>query len=343
MKYSNLKSFKKHLKDSASRSLLPSYLVIAKDPLEQKEVLQVFLDVTQLEFPQKTFKGSSLSLDELRLELETASFFSQQTNIVVVWEGELLKKIALNYLQDYLSNPMQSKTVVIFSTSSLSKPVKSLIEKHGAILEIPEPKPWEKEQAAMQWLLAKAQSYNKQLSSPAALQLIKQMGRDKTLLVKELEKLVSYIGERNEVSKEDVILLGGSQPLESIWDFTDGLQKRNSAQTLHVGYQLLNSGESLIAILSQLRQQFQMGLTILSLIEKGRSKEDIQKYYPFLKGKLLERKVEMAKSFGMWRYKKALQLVFEKDLEIRSSSMDQKTVLCLLVEEILNLRNYSYA
>ncbi|QHI70404.1 DNA polymerase III subunit delta [Tichowtungia aerotolerans] len=122
-----------------------------------------------------------------------------------------------------------------------------------------------------QKLFAKAQCR----VSPAALDLfIEKVGMDTRQLVMEAEKLTLYIGDRNEITVDDVKAITSSSSEAIAWDFTDALGERKLDEALKILRQLIFQGEAPVALmfaietlyrnLTQFRAYFDQGWLRLS-------------------------------------------------------------------------------
>jgi len=86
--------------------------------------------------------------------------------------------------------------------------------------------------------------------SPAALDLfIKKVGMDTRQLVMEADKLTLYIGERKDITAEDVKAITSSAAEAIAWDFTDAMGERRLDEALKILRQLLFQGESPVGLM----------------------------------------------------------------------------------------------
>ncbi|MEX0890839.1 MAG: DNA polymerase III subunit delta [Gemmatimonadota bacterium] len=80
------------------------------------------------------------------------------------------------------------------------------------------------------WLVARAEGAGVKLESAAARALAGALGGQLGPLVKELEKLVDYIGERGVITAEDVAAVVENVPSENRWDWFDRVGGRSFAE-----------------------------------------------------------------------------------------------------------------
>ena len=95
-------------------------------------------------------------------------------------------------------------------------------------------------------------------SNGGALDLfLEKVGLDTRLLVMEAEKLVLYIGDRGEITTEDIKAITSSSAEAITWDFTDALGERRLDEALKILRQLLFQGESAVGVMFAIENLFQ--------------------------------------------------------------------------------------
>ena len=157
------------------------------------------------------------------------------------------------------------------------------------------------------------------------------MGNDQAALAKELEKLICYIGEKKEITQQDVETLCHCQEVESIWQLGEAIFRRDSAASLHIVHSLLMDGQPLLPLLRQIRSQFQTEFQISLLLAQGKQAQDITAEFPYLKGQILERHMRQAKQYGVDAFKQGLLAIDEAELRAKNSSIDENMIIELLM------------
>ncbi|MEM7394883.1 MAG: DNA polymerase III subunit delta, partial [Verrucomicrobiota bacterium] len=160
----------------------------------------------------------------------------------------------------FLSMALTSAVLVISGAkadkrATLYKTCKEL----GEIAEfmVPE-KGYQAEEEARQW----AGNYFKQQTcriSPDAMEaFLRRTGVDHRQVVLEGDKLVSYVGDRKEITVDDVQAIVTAAKDALAWDLTDAIGSRNLKETLRILRRLLAQKESevglIIALGSYLKQ-----------------------------------------------------------------------------------------
>ena len=120
---------------------------------------------------------------------------------------------------------------------------------------------------------------------------------------------------------------------ETLWQLGDAIFARETSRAIEIGTSLLEEGMAFIALLASLRAQHSTGRGILEAAEKG----ELGERYPYLKGQLLDKKVKIFKKIGISRLSKAMLLIFETEIKAKSSHIDPKLLLEILLIQLTTL------
>ena len=106
-----------------------------------------------------------------------------------------------------------------------------------------------------QWIAQTVGREEKKISLAACQRLWFSAGRDLTLLSNEIAKLVSYTGEREEITEADVAAVCVQSTEYRVFDMTDALLTGKGSKALGMMNALLRDGEDRLMILSLLGRQ----------------------------------------------------------------------------------------
>lgn len=339
MKTNDLKSLQKHLKDSSIEELAPVYLVNGKDEADKRTALKslqsVLLQGQDDSFALKIFDcAAAAQIGDILQELEAIPFLGGNS-VVTVQNVDKLDKPGKEALQKYIAKP-NDKVFLLMTAAGLSGSTNlfKMADKNGIVLQLLAEKPWEKESRVMEWIAEKCKKSGKKIGKSACHHLVKQIGVDMILLENELEKLISYVGERREIVDHDVGAICVRVPLETVWQLGEAIFQRDVPKVLRVTRSLIADGNSLFVLLAQIRRQFQTGYHICSVVTNGGSTQEITKAFPYMTGRILERNIRQAQNYGMHRFKKGMILINETDVLSKNSSTNPDFLLEMLVVKL---------
>lgn len=335
MKYNNMLAFEKHLDAASPNSFADVYAIIGKDDFDRSSALNKITKTIGDDGSYNVFEGSNLNLSRLEDLLYGMSLFAQKSTIVIQ-DVDKLKKDAVKLLENYLLQPNPLINLIFVGTKfNKTTRLYKQTEKVGVIMDFVDLKPWERDRVLTQWLMMMSAKYDKTIKPEACHSLLQGAEVDKFMLMHELEKLVCFVGERNVITNQDVAKVSSVVHLDTIWKLRDAIWLRNQSQTMCV---VRNMGEEvLLVLLAQLRKQFQMGLLICSTLQTTGNLQDVVSSYPYLRGKILENVVYMARQYGLKRFKKALLIISETETTNKNSDLEDEILLETLVYKLVSL------
>lgn len=342
MKYSNLRAFEKHLEGASPSHYATLYGILCKDDYLRKEALTILLNhllrnQSNRDLCTKSFDGDKFNASQFFQELEGMSLFADR-RFVILNNCDKITKAHTEKLEKYFvaQNP---RTTLILTAATVNRNTNyyKKAEKAGVFLDIPEEKPWERERSIQEWMHRFAATQgNKRIQPPAAEALVKLIGTDHARHHMELEKLFCYVGDRPEITLQDVGACVAGVNVENIWQLSEALFQRQPVNALRIGKALLKDGTEIIALLRQLRSQFQTEFQICSILANGGTPQHVSAEFPYMNGHILDRHIKQAHSFGMKRFQEAMLLIDSTEMEAKNSAQDPEllferlaTTICL--------------
>lgn len=336
MKYDNLRAFEKHLEGAAPLHFSRHYLIMGKEEFECREAIDLVIKFllpkeNDREMALHVIDGAEAELNELMTDLHSQSMFVP-TRVIWIQQADKLKKPIIEELEKYVSHIPRSQYLIL-STTGIAKNTRfyKVAEKEGVVLEFAEVKPWEKEKKLTEWVGKQAAKVRKLISFQVCQALVKQVGTDAPTLNQELEKLFCYIGDRQEITLQDVANICTNHQVESIWQLGEALFRRDTATALKISHALLTDGQPLLPLLRQVRSQFNSEFHICTMLHQGKTGQDIQQEFPYMKGQILDRHIESARQYGLEAFRQGILAIDETEMRIKNSQIEEQLLAELLM------------
>lgn len=342
MKYDNLRAFEKHVESSTPSHFSPLYLILGKEPVEAKEAFDVLVkgllpNEKDRSLCLSLLDGTQLAKDQLLSELDNLSFFVQK-RVICIQQADKLKKDLTEALENYLARPNSTHYIILFAqTLAKNTNFYKKAEKAGIVLELAEPKQWEKEKRLIEWVNKQMTATRKMMAYPACQFLVKYSGYDHGVLKQELDKLLCYVGDKKEVTSEDVAAICTSLNAETIWQLGEALFRRDRTSALRIGRALLEEGSALLPLLRQIRSQFQTEYQICTLLGQGGRAEDVMQEFPYMKGQILDRHIQLARHYGQESFRQALLAIDAMEMQAKNAQLDETLILDLLIIKLTSV------
>ena len=320
--------------DLKSGKLLPVYFFFGEDSYSLDAALSLIDDTIkphiESDFDKETFYGEDRNLLDI-LNIASAFPFGSGKKFIVLKEFEKIKD--KKQLTSYVESPPEFTLLVIIQTGAISsfetEPYKSLL-KNNFIFEAKELKG---ENLAV-WLVNHVKAKGKALSSDNARMLIDIVGENRDMLEAQLEKIFIYLGDKKEITLESIKSLSTSLKEYTIFDLQNALGEKDRAKSLKIAFNMLDNGAEMTFILHMLTKYF-IGLSrINELIEKKIPEQAAARivgtHYFYYKNYLNARKRYTDQALF-----KASKSLLKADLSVKTTSTDSKTIISLLISEIL--------
>ncbi len=337
MKYADLASFERHVQACTLEQLVPAYLILSKEEFDREQAVDCLLTHLLKDEPARDlactiFDGDNTAAETIIGELNTTPFLTRRKVVLVRRFDRIKKNKGFDaYLQ--ATNP---KVTLILSGEALAAntTLYKQAEKAGVILAVAEKKPWEKEAAAITWLQQEALKEGKNLPAAVAKALVKHSGYDQALLRQELIKLACYADERETLTLDDVSALCTRVNIETIWQLSEAIFRRQAASAFRIGHALLDEGSALLALIYALRTQFHTEFQVCSLLVSG-GPDSVSQEFPYMKGKILQNHIEMAQGYGLERLRRGLLVIDDTELRAKNSGAEQQLLLDRLLAKLV--------
>ena len=153
------------------------------------------------------------------------------------------------------------------------------------------------------------------------------------VVVNEVEKLCCYVMER-DIKKEDIILLLPPKSDNDIFNLVDYISEKKPEKALDILNELIYRGEKVPRILSMIERQFKLLFSLKSGVEVGKGKEQLAselRLHPYI----CEKMIAQSRKFTTVQLKNAMECCLNTEKTLKSESVDDKTVLEILLVNTL--------
>ena len=206
------------------------------------------------------FVGSD-PLSQVRDTVEMLPMMSQR-RLVIYRDVDKLKEKEWDKMSDLLDHPQESTCFVLVATTvdKRKKFYKSCF-KNGQIIELR--KPYDNQVPA--WIDYIAYNHQLKLTRPAIELLQQLVGNHLVDLNSEVSKLKQYLGDVKVVNEQDVLKVVSRLRMDSIFDLTEAIGKKDRAEALTYLANLLSHGQNELATLSLILRH----LRIIASLKEG--------------------------------------------------------------------------
>jgi DNA polymerase-3 subunit delta len=236
----------------------PLYVLMGEETFLVQESVALIkarsVDPGTLDFNCDIFDAGDVSASDVRDAAEMLPMMSPRR--LVVFRGvDDLKDKDWEVLYPVIENPPDTTTFVLTceGLDKRKKFYKKLLET-AVVVELKRPY----ENHIPDWIDYLAFRHDLKVAREAAQLLRQFVGVNLTELNNELVKLKDYLGERSEITAQDVLAIVSQSRVDRVFDFTDAIGKRDRASALHTLANLLEHGQNEVGILAMVTRHFRI-------------------------------------------------------------------------------------
>lgn len=272
---------------------------------------------TENHFNYVSIDGENASSTQVIDECHQLPFMSD-IRLIVVKDAE---KVIDDRLLEYIQNPVKTTCLVLLIRKIDKRlSIYRTLEKHAETQEFDHPD--EKEIA--NWIENYIRTKKKRISTTDASYIADILENNLTGIAQELDKLITFIGERNIITENDIETIISSNKLRDSFNLTEAIQNKDTSSAIKLVNDLLSQGNSAQQIIGTIRWM----LTRLWQVKEGSTKElHIPSYY-------LSKFIKQAQRFGIEELKDGLIKLLQIEKLMRTYTIEERLVLELLVVQL---------
>ena len=249
------------------------YLLCGAEAYQRKRYRDFLMDALCKDLDSMNvnrYEGKDINVAQVIDLAETMPFFADKRVILI--ENSGLFGSNGEKLAEYLNEPSGS-TYFVFVEEEVDK--RSKLYKTVSTKGKVEAYEILKDNDLKRWILTILKNENKQITENAYQLFVEKTGSDMNNMRTELEKLISYVGDRPGITPEDVEAICYTRINSKIFDLVEAIALKRQKQALEVYGDMLALKEPPMRILFLVAKQFNQLLMVRELRGKGLDKNSI--------------------------------------------------------------------
>lgn len=228
-------------------------------------------------------------------------------------------------LMDSILNSKDMNVIVFVGDFQARSRIYKFVSQNGKCIECNKPK---NKRDISPWIIDIAKQCGKSISVLNATYMTGVCGADKLMLYNEIQKLVDYVGDRKEITKDDIDDIGVRTLETIIFDLTDCIGSRNISNTFKYLNELLQQKEPLQKILIMIARHFKsLLITKICIIENRDISVELNTKFPFI----INKYKEQSKKFSREELENILIDLSDLDTDSKLGKIDLKIGLEIIL------------
>jgi DNA polymerase-3 subunit delta len=296
----------------------------------RKKIVSVLVPENLKIFNLDLLYGAEISADQIINKASTAPVNAKR-RVVVVFDLDNLSHFSKDVLLSFLPRLPDSVCLILLSPriTSQTKFYKAL---GGLATTVEFPRLWESQISA--WITKRVKEQGKKIETNAIHILQDLVGNELHDLAKEIDKLVTYVGDVEKITPAHVESVAGSSRSHNVFQLIDSIGERDCKRSLLILRNLMSAGERPGGIIFWLTGHLErLILTKEFAPGSGKTLASFLKTKPFLASKCQKQ----ARNFSLEELERGLLLLYQADVDLKSSRMPDKVLLELLAYNLCRL------
>ncbi len=234
-----------------------------------------------------------------------------------------------SYLLEYLKNPSETTVFILTVPAPRLDGRKDLVKRLKETSEIVECK-LKSAQDLATWVKRQIANAGLHIEHDAMQELMKRIQSSTELAFQEVRKLLLYAQGESTIDKSIVERVITRNIEDNVYEITNAMLEKNHKRALEVYHDLIMYSEDPLRILGIVVTKFREMLQVKTLLEQGKSQDDIQHYFNVKSGRAYYM-VQNAKSVPKDKIEHHLRELEHLDYSIKSGRVDKKMALELFI------------
>ena len=271
------------------------------------------------------YEDNGINVGQVIDQAETMPFFAEH-RVILIENSGFGKKMPED-LGNYLSN-IPDFTIFIFVEPSADKRGKLYKAAKAAGREIEMNMP--NESVLAKWVGGQLNAAGKKMKRDAWSQFLNMTHDSMDNMATELDKLVSYVGDRNQITLEDVNAICIARVETKIFDMLNAISAKDLKKTLDLYQDMLSAKEPPMRILTMIVRQFRQMKVIKELSAYGNNAGTIASKVG-MPDFAVRRTMQLANNFSAKEITNLLNDAADFEEQFKTGRLDEKLAVELII------------
>lgn len=271
------------------------------------------------------FSGSDISQKEIVDLAETLPFFAER-RLILIEDSGLFKKGA-EELAEYMAS-VPEMTYFVFVEKEVDRKTKMYkeVKKAGSVVEFAR----QKDDILLRWINGRLKKNGKQITRDAYALFIQKTGNDMENIDRELEKLICYTLDKENIETADVEAVTTERTENRIFDMVDAVAMHKRKRALELYYDLLALREAPMRIMYLISSQFKRLLVVQAMTNQGFGRKDIASKAGCPEWAVGKYQTQ-CRAFSLEQLKQAVRDGVEYETAVKTGHMDDQMAVELFI------------
>lgn len=316
----------------------PVYLFYGEEDFLAEEAAQAVIEnaltPSQREFNLDVVYGGETDARDI---ISHASSFPMMSDRRVVLVREMDRLANKELLSGYIENPSSTTCLVLLSEKpDFRKKLYVSAKRFGRAFEF---KPLYENQVP-EWITGRLKRRGCTIDGEACKILAAYTGTSLRDIQSEIDKLITYLGDRKVITADDVREAVGMSKEFNVFELQKHVGAKNLGKSAEILERMVDAGESAVMIVAALTRYFVSVWRLSELVRKGASSQE-QSREAGINPYFLREYLAVLQRYSLQEIEHAFELLATADEKIKTTMMDHKQILLMAIIQLTEQKNHT--
>jgi len=295
-----------------------------------KRLVETVVSEGGRDFNYNVYGGKEVRAERVLDNARTLPVFAPQ-RLLLIKDAQNIPAGELDAFLPYLKDPVP-ETVLVFVADKIDRRKKFFQEfkKRGELVEFKRLY----DNQIPSFIKTRAREAGRTFTEDALALFCRRTGNNLQEIDGELNKLFVYLGEGDLIDVADVREVVSDTRVDSVFDLTNALGKRDTTMAMRLLGRLLKDGVAPLVILAMMVRHFRQMWKVSELLSRGADRKDLARRVG-INPYFLDGLIGQARHFDPGQYRQAFENFLAVDLALKSSGAHPAALLESLVWKII--------
>jgi len=184
------------------------------------------------------------------------------------------------------------------------------------------------------WVASRVRSRGREVTPDAVELFVAYVGSTLRVLDNEIEKLFTFIEDRKRITADDVRAIVGTSRVYNVFELQKAIGARNMELSMEIAHRMIDAGESEQMILAMLVRYFTILWRLTELRARTKDNAELARAVG-ISSFFVNEYLAAAKRYPLPRIRNAFEKMLETDVTLKTSRVDARLAVELMVLDIV--------
>lgn len=321
---------KKINQDIKNKTFEKIYMITGNEEYIMRDIKNKFISAFRDDMSTFVFNKDKFDDIEVKNTILTHSFFSEK-KLIIFDKVNLSENKNINKFIEYIDESIDNNVIVILESLE-SKEIKTktlldYVKKVGYYVEVNA----ESSEVLKQYIVKKIKDSKKQIRESVVLYILEKCGTDLFNLSNEMEKLINFVGEKEEIEKKDVDCILIDMLENRVYNMIDYMNKNDKKNVLKLYADLVALNVKTGDVIGRIKNNYVQLAKVRELLDEGETIDSMMKKLNIGKKWQIEKIIRVARGMKMDDIIDKIDIINDINKKRVTGNIDDKVAMSMLI------------